>query len=939
MSSAPLRHPAPDPEQLAANLLELIAGLTRETGLNRSRPPALDDRLAEDLGLDSLTRAELIARLERQLEVRLAEEAIRAATPRELLAMILAAEGGGSARTVERLRAPDASGGAVAAPEQAATLLDVLHWHARRHARRTHIYLYGEDDQPNRISYGELLAQARRVAAGLWAKGFEPGRSVAIMLPTGRGYFASFYGILLAGGTPVPIYPPVRLSQLEEHLRRHGRILANARAVMLITVPEALTVSRLLRAQAPELSQMVTVEDLESVGGGAYATPLINSGDAAFLQYTSGSTGDPKGVVLSHANLLANIRAMGRRVRADSNDVFVSWLPLYHDMGLIGAGLGSLYYGFPLVLLSPLAFLRRPLRWLETIHRHRGTLSAAPNFAYELCLRTLSDADLTGLDLSSWRLAANGAEPVNPATMERFAQRFERCGLDPKALAPVYGLAECSVGLALPTPGQGLQLDCIDRAHFESRGEARPADPLDSSPLRVPACGHALDGHEIRIVDDRGREQPERWEGRLEFRGPSATAGYLDNPKATAELRRGDWLDSGDRGYLVGGRVYLTGRVKDLIIRGGRNLYPYELEEAVGAISGIRRGCVAVFASPDPGGGPERLVVVAETRETQPLGRDALGERVREALGAMDVVPDVVELVPPHGVLKTSSGKIRRAAMAELYRHGGLGRGSRALWWQLARLTAGSALPQIRRWLRGLGESLYAGWAWGVFGVLILATWGLVAALPWLSWRWAVVRGAGRLLTRLTGVRLTVQGAETLTSATPCVIVANHASYLDALALSAALPGELCYVAKRELAGRFSVRLLLERLGALFVERFDPRRSADELRPIAERLRVGRSLVFFPEGTFHRMPGLLPFRMGAFLVAAQAKAPVVPVAIRGARSILREGTWFPRRGNLDVVIGQPMAPKGGDWSAAVALRDGARAFILRHSEEPDLVEG
>jgi acyl-CoA synthetase (AMP-forming)/AMP-acid ligase II len=199
--------------------------------------------------------------------------------------------------------------------------------------------------------------------------------------------------------------------------------------------------------------------------------------DIAFLQYTSGSTGQPKGVVLSHADLLANIRAMGEAVAVRSDDVFVSWLPLYHDMGLIGAWLGSLYFGVPLVSMSPLAFLARPRRWLEAIHRHRGTLSAAPNFAYELCLKRLHDADLERLDLSCWRRALNGAEPVSADTLHRFAARFARCGLRPEALAPVYGLAEAAVGLTFPPPDRGPVIDCIDRERFATAGGALPRCP------------------------------------------------------------------------------------------------------------------------------------------------------------------------------------------------------------------------------------------------------------------------------------------------------------------------------------------------------------------------------------------------------------------------------------------------------------------------------
>ncbi|NJM10702.1 MAG: fatty acyl-AMP ligase [Synechococcaceae cyanobacterium SM1_2_3] len=349
-------------------------------------------------------------------------------------------------------------------------------------------------------------------------------------------------------------------NQIEEHLRRHARLLGNAQAVALITVPEAKLVARLLQAQVEGLQHVVTVTELQQTTSTWSETPVQGS-DLAFLQYTSGSTGDPKGVMLTHANLLANLRAMGSRVEARSDDVFVSWLPLYHDMGLIGACLGSLYYAFPLAVMSPLSFLARPARWLWAIHHQRGTLSAAPNFAYELCARAIQDREIEGLDLRSWRLAFNGAEPVNPATLERFIARFSPYGFRPEAMTPVYGLAECAVGLALPLPNRGPVIDRVQRDRFMATGQAAPTAGGDVTALLFPACGQPLTQHQIRIVDEQGRELPDRQEGKVEFKGPSATTGYYRNSEATRRLfpHGDDWLDSGDRGYLAGGE-YLSHR-------------------------------------------------------------------------------------------------------------------------------------------------------------------------------------------------------------------------------------------------------------------------------------------------------------------------------------------------------------------------------------------
>jgi acyl carrier protein len=921
----------------ADTLITVVEQLVRDTRRAAAVHVTLDSSLERDLGLDSLARVELVLRVERSFDVSLPERALYAAeTPRDLLRLVHGSHGVRRAEPEKGIRSLVQTEPAAAACA-AQTLPDALAWHAARHPDRLQVHLYTETGEEE-LSYAAVHRGAAAYASRLAALGLQPGETVAIMLPTGRDYLFSFFGILMAGGIPVPLYPPARPAQIEDHLRRHVGILANCRAAMLITIPEAKIVALLLRSQVESLRQVLMPDDLAG-GDAAYAPVPANPGDIAFLQYTSGSTGNPKGVVLTHANLVANIRGMGEAVQASANDVFVSWLPLYHDMGLIGAWFAALYLGFPTVLMSPLAFLSHPSRWLWAIHRHRGTLSGGPNFSYELCLKRIEDAELEGLDLSSWRYAFNGAEPVSPDTLAAFEQRFARHGLPANALQPVYGLAEASVGLAFPAPGTRYRIDRIERAAFQNQGEARPAHAGSADALEVPCCGRVIGAHYLRVVDAAGVELADRREGRLQFKGPSATSGYYRNPEQTRKLFAGAWLDSGDLAYLADGELHLSGRAKDIIIRGGRNLYPYELEQAVGALPGIRKGCVAVFGSIDPDSGTERVVVLAETRET---GADAL-ETLRRSINerAVDLIglpADDIVLAPPHTVLKTSSGKIRRAASRAYYEGSGGSARPAPVWLQFARLARASLVPELRRQLRAASGLAYSAWVWLVFLALAVPTLAAAALLlrdPAWGWRFSRAMALGFL--KLCRLPLTVRGREHIPASGPFVMAANHASYLDGLILLAALPERgYSFAAKRELSQSLVPRLFLRSIGTDFVERADIRQGVEDAARLAGSVRAGRTPIFFAEGTFTRSAGLLPFRMGAFVVAAQTGVPLVAVTIRGARSVLRDGSWFARRGAIVVTVSAPLLPLRSDWNAAVALRDAARAAILRHCGEPDL---
>jgi acyl-CoA synthetase (AMP-forming)/AMP-acid ligase II len=584
----------------------------------------------------------------------------------------------------------------------AITILEAFRWHLDRHPDREHITLLDDNAATETVTYRRLWIAATETARGLEAQGIARGDAVVIMLPTCREFFEVCLGAMLLGAVPVPMYPPLRWSQVEEHVRGRAAIMANCSAPMLVTVPEAMILGHILRAELPTLRVIVTPRSLRRSGAQVNA-PAILGLETALLQYTSGSTGDPKGVVLSHSILLANIRAMGQVSGVHSRDRFLSWLPLYHDMGLIGAWMGAMYHAVPLVLMPPTSFLARPARWLWAIHRHRATISAGPNFAYDFVASKVRDAELVGLDLSSWRLAFNGSEPVRAETLERFAKRFARYGFDRKALTPVYGLAECAVGLAFPVLGRGPLVDRIDRQALARDGLAVPGAGTAQETLEIVACGRAIPAHEVQVVGAGGAVVPERTEGRIEFRGPSATPGYYGNPDATAKLRRGDWLDTGDLGYIADGEIYITSRTKDLIKRVGRSIHPHDVEAAIGEIPGIRKGCVAVFGTLDRNSGTERVIVVAESSIAASAQRTVLQNRITETAAlVMNGAPNEVWLVHPRTVPKTSSGKIRRAACRELYEKDLLAAPRHAIWVQFARMELRAAQMRIRRGWRAL---------------------------------------------------------------------------------------------------------------------------------------------------------------------------------------------------------------------------------------------
>jgi fatty-acyl-CoA synthase len=960
-------------------VLEEIRALLQELG-SAGAVPMLNgsSQLERDLGLGSLERVELMARLENAFGVRIADQAAtQANTPDDLAAAVMEApesepekQEASALRTSVRVqqlhRKAEELGIATAE-----TLIDVLRYRAAHDAERAHLVITEDADAEGHdknatLTFGELHAAAQRCAGELTRRGVSTGSRVALMLPTSRAFFVSYAGILLAGAIPVPIYPPFRADRIEEYAARQSAILNNAGVCLLLTFRRAESVAKLLKPRVSSLSAVADAEKLIEAADKAPAPspgarPLHISGarerrgsDIALLQYTSGSTGDPKGVVLTHANLLANMRSIGEAVNMGPNDSGVSWLPLYHDMGLIGAWLTLLYYGIPLAVMSPIAFLTRPERWLKAIHNHRATMSTAPNFAYELCVRKIADKDIEGLDLSSWRIAMNGAEPVNPGTLERFATRFAKYGFRREAQLPVYGLAEASLAVTIPPMGRGPLVDRIEREAFAAEGKAVPAQSGDENNIAFVSSGKPIPRHEIRIVNDASVEVGERREGFLWFRGPSATTGYYQNKAATeALLPRGPssgeeqfaWVNSGDRAYVADGELYVTGRVKDIIIKGGRNLYPHEVEDLAARVEGIRKGCIVAFGIKDQASGTEKMVVVAESREGNAQRKSELAARVTEEVSrGLGLPPDRVELIPLGSIPKTSSGKLRREETKQLYLAGKLSSGKAPAWLQIARLGAGGAASAAGRWIfggvkRGL-EILYGVYFAVVFALWIVPTWMIVQLFRDHRAAGRFTNGSLKILFFLIGCQVRVVGKEYMETPGAKIYASNHTSYFDVVALMLGLGVPYRFVAKMEVTGMPFIGTFMRQMGHLSFDRADAESRLHQAAEMEDCLRKGESVFVFPEGTFTRDAGVHQFQLGAFKAAVETGAPIIPVSLKGTREFLPDGAFLPRPSNVTITLSEPVCPRAvsgdasaSDWHELIRLRDSVREAVARHSGE------
>ncbi len=545
-------------------------------------------------------------------------------------------------------------------------------------------FLEDGDAQESKITYGQLEQQAKRIAADLQKRQLVGERVVLIYIP-GLDYIASFFACLYAGVVAVPAYPPDP-SRLERTLPRLQAIVQDCQAKAILTSSNILAMAEYIGTQAPQLAAMDWIASDQVAPGleEKWEYPDLNENSLAFLQYTSGSTGDPKGVMLSHGNLLSNLETIFYGFGMISSDKGCSWLPPYHDMGLIGPIIESIYASVESILMSPLHFLQKPMRWLKAISRYQATISGGPNFAYELCARKAKPEEIAELDLSSWKVAFSGAEPIMPETVKLFSETFAPCGFRPEALYPCYGLAEATLMVSGARQLRGFRSMTIPQKQFRrDQILSKPAD--DEKMLTLIGAGESFPGQKIVIAKpDTMTECQEAEVGEIWVKGATVALGYWQKPEATQaafaaylqDSQEGPFLRTGDLGFLKDGELYVTGRLKDLIIIRGENHYPQDIERsAEKSHPALRVGCSAAFSIKV--GYEEKLALAIEIDckklDEEKPDYDKVYADIREAIALEhELEVHTIILLDKGAIPKTSSGKIRRSTTYQEWQEGKL---------------------------------------------------------------------------------------------------------------------------------------------------------------------------------------------------------------------------------------------------------------------------
>jgi fatty-acyl-CoA synthase len=566
------------------------------------------------------------------------------------------------------------------------------------------------------LSWDDLRTESMKRAAHLRKYGLKKGDRVAMVLPDGEDFVPTFLGAIWAGLVPVPLYPPLSLGKLDSYKDTLVAILNKAEPMYLITLSKMQQVLWAGLTHVKSLKGVITAEELKGPApeGVSQDPAQVSEDDLAFLQFTSGSTSTPKGVSVTHGNLRANAHAiMVDGLKTDSAvDHGVSWLPLYHDMGLIGFVIAPMFHKVAVTFIPTMAFVRQATLWLETIHRVRGTITFAPNFAYALATKRTKPEQLARWDLSCVKAFGCGAEPINSGTMRTFVDTMSKAKLKPESLLPCYGMAEATLAISFIALDESLSTDVVDTEAYQKQRAAEPVHVGKLSEGKAQEfvnCGKTFPGHEVGVFDEQGNRLGERKIGELQVRGPSVAKGYFRDPDATERTFGGGWLKTGDLGYLANGNVYIVGRKKDIIIINGRNYDPQRIEWLVDDVSGVRKGSSVAFSKPGPSS--EELIVVLEARTASDTEREALKESVKQRIvEQMQLTPTDVVVCPMGSLPKTSSGKLQRSKTRQQYLDGTVGQegnrslGSNAEKVVLARHVALSLLGRSRHRARRIAE-------------------------------------------------------------------------------------------------------------------------------------------------------------------------------------------------------------------------------------------
>jgi len=533
-------------------------------------------------------------------------------------------------------------------------------------------FLESNNEEVHR-THDDLLEGARIVAGYLKNRGLKKGDKVVILLMTSRHFTDSFFGTILAGGVPVPVSPPMTFGDISRYLSNLTHIVNDSDARFMIAYPRIQKLLGAVLSSAKNLKGFILAREIQPEASLVSGFPSLDGEDPALLQYTSGTTGMPKGVLLSHRAVLSNVYAIVRGIDCRPTDSSVSWLPLFHDMGLIGGMMTALYTGAHLYTMAPESFVMNPLAWLQKLTTYRATIAVAPNFAYRLLANRVRAEDLPYLDLSSLKVALNGAEPIDLQTLKVFEDRFECVGFRPNVSFPVYGLAEDCLAATFPALGTRFEVEAMDRSCLEVDGRAVETQAGDPSPFQAISVGAPVAGQQVAVEARIGGFAREREVGEVLIKSPSLMKGYYRNEEETARVLNDGWLSTGDLGFIWRGRLFITGRAKEMIIKRGRNYYPYDIERAAARVKGVRKGCLVAFASPNCEAGTEDIVLVAETAQTDSLLKQKLEHQIAaEVLSDIGVKPDRVFLIPPRTIPKTSSGKLQRLLCRQRYHEGSL---------------------------------------------------------------------------------------------------------------------------------------------------------------------------------------------------------------------------------------------------------------------------